>query len=464
MKKIASTILALILILNLNANAFASADTRLQSAYNSGVDYYTKAAEKPSYGSEWAALGLSRGGAELPEEWLRNYCMSVSEKVKACGGVLNERKYTEYSRVILGLTALGQNAADVGGYDLTLPLSDYDKTAYQGLNGPVWALIALDSGRYEMPESMGADVQATRDMYVKYILLHELSGGGWAFSGTSADPDMTAMALCALSKYRSMDGVPKTVDRALLLLSALQNSDGGYSSSGTANSESCAQVIVALCELGISINDSRFVKNGNTLINKLLAYQLSDGSFEHIKGGGSNGTATEQALLALAAALRAERGKVSLYRMVSFSDIKSLAEQDKIEDLANAGFISGMGGGLFAPDKTMTRAEFCAIVVKALGLEKKTTDRFTDVPENAWYSGYVAAAYAGGIIKGSSATTFSPDGTITDVESRIMLSRASVLLGLRDKADESWRPSSVRITRREVASQIYDLLKEAGKL
>ncbi|MEA4893704.1 MAG: S-layer homology domain-containing protein [Oscillospiraceae bacterium] len=463
MKRAAGIILALILMLNLSGDVCASADTRLQNAYNCAADYYIKAAA-PAYGSEWEVLGLCRGDAVLPEGWLDAYCASVTDIVKAARGVLSERKYTEYSRVILGLTAAGRNAADVGGCDLTLPLGDYDKTVYQGLNGPVWALIALDSGRYEMPENKSAAVRATRAMYVEYILSHELSGGGWAFSGSSADPDMTAMVLCALSKYKSMNGVQEAILRAVALISSMQNGDGTYTSGGTESSESCAQVVITLCELGISPGDGRFSKNGKTLIDNLLTYQLSDGSFEHVKGGGSNGTATEQALLALAAALRTDSGKVSLYRLVSFSDLKGIAERNKIEVLANEGLISGMGGGLFAPDKTMTRAEFCAIAVKALGLERKTTDKFSDVSESAWFSSYVGAAYGAGIIKGSSATTFTPDGTITDVEARIMLSRASMLLGLRDKADEDWQPSDICITRREVASQIYDLLKEARRV
>ncbi|PKM71844.1 MAG: hypothetical protein CVU91_11860 [Firmicutes bacterium HGW-Firmicutes-16] len=464
MKKTASAIMALVIAINLSIGVVAASDTKLQSAYSSAAEYCTKTSDKPVCGGEWVTIGLCRGGAELTGAWGKTYYNSVADTVKDCGGVLNSRKYTEYSRVILGLTASGFDAANVDGYDLALPLGDYDMTVLQGINGPVWALIALDSRLYEIQKSTNAKTQATREMYVKYILSQELSGGGWAFSGSTSDPDMTAMALCALSKYRSMDGVSKAVEHAVVLLSSLQSSDGGYSSGGTANSESCAQVIVALGELGISLDDDRFIKNGNSPLDKLLTYQLSDGSFEHVKGGGFNGTATEQALLALAAALRAENGEVSLYRMVSFSDIKGLAEQNEIETLANSGLISGMGGGLFAPDKTMTRAEFCAIAVKALGLEKKTSAVFTDVPESAWYSGYVGAAYGACIIKGSSATIFTPNGTITDVEARIMLSRASVLLGLRDKADESWMPSSVCITRREVASQMYDLLNEAGRI
>ena len=43
----------------------------------------------------------------------------------------------------------------MGGYDLTKPLGDYDRTIWQGLNGPIWALIALDSRDYPMRKTQG---------------------------------------------------------------------------------------------------------------------------------------------------------------------------------------------------------------------------------------------------------------------------------------------------------------------
>ena len=64
-------------------------------------------------------------------------------------------------------------------------------------------------------------------------------------------------------------------------LSTLQNDDGGYTSWGYESSESCAQIVLTLCALGIPMDDSRFVKNGKSVLDKLLTYQLPDGSFCH---------------------------------------------------------------------------------------------------------------------------------------------------------------------------------------
>lgn len=64
------------------------------------------------------------------------------------------------------------------------------------------------------------------------------------------------MALQALAKYQDQSAVQTATENALACLSGMQDEDGGFSSWDGANSESCVQVIVALCELGIELNDS----------------------------------------------------------------------------------------------------------------------------------------------------------------------------------------------------------------
>ena len=294
-----------------------AASSPAEESYGRAAAFTVKTLPAPqvsSVGGEWAVLGLRRGGAGVPEDYYDRYYAAVERLVEEKNGVLHARKYTEYSRVILAVTALGKDARNVGGYDLTLPLGDYDKTVWQGLNGPIWALIALDSGDYPVPANAAAKTQATRQMYVDCILSRQLENGAWSLSG-SGDADLTAMALTALARYRQQEKVQTAVDRALDWLSAQQNGDGGFSTAGTATAESCAQVLGALCELKIEPTDSRFVKNGHTVLDALLSYQQRDGSFAHVQGGGSNQMATEQAMCALAARLREERGQSGLYHM-----------------------------------------------------------------------------------------------------------------------------------------------------
>ncbi len=177
-------------------------------------------------------------------------------------------------------------------------------------------MIALDCGNYEIAKNAGAATQATREMYIKRILDARLSDGGWALSGAVSEPDITGMALQALAKYTDREDVQEAVNGALECMSKYQLEDGGFASGGAENSESCAQMIVALCELGISLDDARFVKNGNSMLENLAGFYKSGNGFYHVKdGSGSAMMATEQCMYALVAAERFYENKSSLYRM-----------------------------------------------------------------------------------------------------------------------------------------------------
>lgn len=434
-----------------------------------------------SIGGEWAVLGLARSGYEVPDSYYQNYYATVEAYVKACGGVLHDKKYTEYSRVIVALSAIGRDARDVAGYDLTVPLGDYDKTIWQGLNGPIWALIALDSAGYPMPENPEAETQATRQMYIDRILECQLPDGGWSlFGGTesatagdgTADPDITGMALQALAKYQDQPAVAAATQEALACMSEQQSADGGFSSWGTANAESCVQMIVALCELGIDLDDPRFVKNGNTMLDNLMTFYRPGEGFLHTQSGsGSNQMATEQGFYGLVAAQRAAEGRSSLYRMSdalsipdavetettkgqglagkdpavtaqpitspgkTFPDIAFSGQITAIEALAARGILDGKSDGNFDPEGSMTRAEFAAVVVRALGLTPADTGAFADVAPTAWYAPYVGAASAYSLINGVGEGRFNPDGTITRQEAAVMVSRAAELCGLDTELD-----------------------------
>ena len=470
-KRISAWILALAILLTLTVPTFAASS--VQSEVQSSAAFMLSSVKTPEVGSiggEWAVLGLARSGYSVPTDYFDTYYANVEKYVKNCKGVLHDRKYTEYSRVILALAAIGRDPSNVAGYNLLTPLGDFDKTIWQGLNGPIWALIALDSGNYDIPKNTSAKTQATRQLYIDEILNRQMKDGGWNLTGTGdSDPDMTAMALQALAKYQDQKAVKTATDSALSWLSKNQDSKGGFASWGTVNAESTAQVIVALCELGISLDDSRFVKNGHGLIDNLLTFRQSNGSFTHTldSAEGNNQMATEQCFYALVAADRAENGKNSLYRMndvvknttkpsanvnkskaddsvnvpgvsapgTTFADVKNHSNKTAIEALASRGIINGMGKGTFAPNKTMTRAEFAAIVTRALGLAAKDTKAFTDVPSSKWYAGYIGAANASGIVNGVGSGKFNPDGTITRQEAAAMVARAAKLCGLDTEMD-----------------------------
>lgn len=190
-----------------------------------------------------------------------------------------------------------------------------DKVTYQGINGAIFALIALDSGHYDVPAAPEGAKQTSREALVAYLLDAELPEGGWTLSGDTADVDITAMALQALAGYRSKTEVKNAVDRALDTLSTLQLADGGFGSWGTVNSESCAQVIIALTALGIDpTTDSRFLKHGLSPLDALCAF-YADGGFRHSRDGAVDAIATEQALCALTAYYRFTNDLSALYDM-----------------------------------------------------------------------------------------------------------------------------------------------------
>lgn len=313
-------VLLLVLLWSISFPAMAAVtDAQLEQAIEKSASYVLGVTPEPQIaviGGEWAVLGLTRSEYAVSQAYQDNYYQTVAAYVKEKKGILHTKKYTEYSRVILALSAIGADPANVGGYNLLTPLGDFDKTVQQGINGAIWALIALDSKEYAMPVNASAKKQASRQMYVDYILSRQLDNGGWNLTAAGgagqAGADITGMVLQALAPYQDQPKVKAATEKALACLSQLQKADGGYGDS----SESAVQVIVGLSALGIDLEDTRFVKQGNSLLDFLLTYRQADGSFLHTKHGqGNSRMATEQGLYGMTAALRAMEGKSSLYDM-----------------------------------------------------------------------------------------------------------------------------------------------------
>ena len=271
-----------------------------------------------STGGEWTVLSLARGEYYAKNNaYFTGYYNRIVEMVNETAasvnlnGALQKNKSTENSRLIVALSSIGKDATAVGDWNLVTPYNDFDWIKKQGINGPIWALIALDSNGYVTTDS------TIRQQCVDYILEKQLDDGGWALSGTTADPDMTGMALQALRAYKDQSAVSAAAEEAFNRLSSIQNDNGGYASWGTVNSESCAQVIVACTAWGINPDtDSRFIKNDNSVVDALLDHYLeNEALFEHVANSGSDLMATEQATYALVAYKRFMNSKTALYDM-----------------------------------------------------------------------------------------------------------------------------------------------------
>ncbi len=479
MKKWLKEVLIILLALFIfTGQVFVFADSyELEDVIHDTVEYIQHRVQKPQVspvGGEWSIIGLARSHVNIADKYFDDYYRTVKKQLRDTNGLLHDKKYTEYSRVILGLTAAGYDPTDVAAYDLTKALADYEKTVWQGINGPIYGLIALDCHAYTIPTNSQARLQASRDMYVDEIIGRQLPDGGFsllelgdqAHTSYKSDPDITAMVLQALARYQDREDVAKITEEALNCLSNLQNDKGGYDSLNGRNSESVAQVIVALGELGIPLNDPRFVKDGNTLLDNLMTFYTRGRGFSHSNNGESNLMATEQALYALVAAQRAKAGKNSLYNMMDVDIVKPSDKSDKItgeglpgknldvkampllypgrtfndienhrsklfiEALAERSIVSGRSQNTFDADGVMTRAEFATIVVKGLGLEGKANHVFDDIPRDSWYADMVGGAHSYGIVSGVSANSFQPLATISREEAAVMISKAGKLAGM----------------------------------
>lgn len=296
--------------------AYAGAKAYIQSAVSAPVVSYL-------FG-EWAVLGQARAKVPLSEAYIAAYYEKVVAYVKAnigSDGVLVDPEshnptVTDNERIILALTAIGKDPANVGGENLLKALQNKDimqvtDTSNTDINGLVMGLLALNSRNYTSDTSW----------LVQAVLAQQNEDGSWRASADTkpvGDVDMTAMALQALAPYYK-DGGNETVNTAVE--KALNWLSGKYRS-GYDSSESCAQVVIALSALNLDANtDARFTKTveGKTLsvLGNLLQYRVAEnGGFKHqFADKAVNEMATEQALCAMAAYARFTEKANALYDM-----------------------------------------------------------------------------------------------------------------------------------------------------
>ena len=264
--------------------AFNQSDCNVQNWINVGLS------QNPANGSELYILALSQYG---------NYDFTAYKN-----SLLSYFENNEVSSASSRLKfALVLSAA--GSTDSYIGKTTREAIGKQGIMSYVFGLHLLNN----------VSTDNTKNEIVNTILSLQKSDGGWAIMGDYGDNDVTAMTIQALAPYYKSDSNVKTaIDKALTLLSDRQKSDGDYASYGIDNPESTAQVLVALSSLGIDCeNDSRFIKNGKTLIDGIEKYRLKNSSFCHQIGKDSNANATIQVFYAMVSYIRMTQGKTSLY-------------------------------------------------------------------------------------------------------------------------------------------------------
>jgi len=478
-KKLLAGLIAFVLLLGLTTPIIATATTTTapnwETAMNRSLDWIrAEVAPSPlvgSVGGEWAVLALARADRITANDpWLRGWFADLDQllvevdRLTAAGNNIQNppsagtfpsvlRRWTDFQRVTLALGALGIDASNYNGHNLTAIYQTFVPIAQrhalnQTINVDTFALIALDSRAYS----------GDRDQFIGSLLDAQRTNGTWSLgSGTMpgmSDIDITAMAIQALAPYyHSNSDVRTSVDRALMWLRNQTFPDP----------ESTSQMIVALTALGRA-----FAEDAEYYVNHLLRwFDPASGAFRRPNiDSPISMMATEQAAYALVAYWRFVNNMNALYDMQdaasgndapggtpsdtvglpgkhadvrqnavthpgrTFADIQTHANRQAVQALASRGIINGRSETEFAPNATMTRAEFAAIVTRALGLPDRSVTVFADIPSNAWFANAVGTAFYYEIVTGVSPTTFNPNGTITRQEAAVMVARAARLCGL----------------------------------
>lgn len=258
--------------------------------------------------SDWTAFALARAGYTVPSDYLPSVATDLSENSDTLHAIT-------LAKYVLILRAAGADPTNFNGINLVDKLYSQTNVGLTGLNGYIFTLLALDSSDDTAP----ANAAVSKANLISTILSSQNNDGSFTLAaGLPGDVDITAMTLSALAPHVKEAGVQDAVSKALAYLASRQQSDGGFISSGSTaeSSESTAQVIIALSSLGIdAASNAQFLQNGHSPLSNLLTYATQDEGFAHVSGGAADTTATQQALEALTAYQRFEKGADSLYNL-----------------------------------------------------------------------------------------------------------------------------------------------------
>ncbi len=273
--------------------AAVASETAAQS--NTGLSEYREkaAAYLQKNPGSWTAFVLQKQGLSVPAA----VSDAVKQEIQELDGHIPP---TDYARLIWNGAAFGLNPYEAQGRNLAVGLynGEIDK---QGLNAVAYALLLL----HNLPaSSQEGEYEWNRERLLKALLAGQQDSGAFALTKDAPpDVDVTAAALCALSYEKSGSEGQKAAERALAWLASVQNPDGTFNSSVAgegANCESTVQAAIALAMTGKK-TDSRFIKNGKTVINAVLNFAAGEGGFSHVLGGEAEPMSTEQALMAMIA-------------------------------------------------------------------------------------------------------------------------------------------------------------------
>lgn len=517
------------------------------------AEYYSENGIADDDNIYWLAADFADYSTAYPDS---EYVLSATDK-QACVDKIMEKSNTSTSqgdlaKCIIALRAMGydpKNTYTANGDSLDIVAKLNSLITPDSVNAPYYeytlpyVLIALDEGE-------GYAEEGKLEILLDYA---SSETGKAAWQDTTWGIDGVTPMLLALSHYKDNDGVKNLIKEATTLAKNAQASDGSFG-----NAASTGLAIAGLCAVGEDVKT--LVKDGSDK-NALFALMTYANDTYTMFKPVSNTFSTEQGFRGLVALKLAENNKIMydfknnptnearatltptptptrkpsggggsytpkatptptvaptaapsglpdknedvkvneiINKDKTFKDIKDCKNKNAIEELASRSIIDGIDDDTYEPDSGMTRAQFAAIAVRALGLPEKNGFDFEDVSETDWFYSYVNTAYAYGIIDGVSDTEFNPNGKITLEEAATMTARAAKLCGMKIALTDDgirnilaeftdyttvsdWAAESVafcysenildnsvleikpkeEITRAEMAQMIYNMLEKA---
>ena len=262
------------------------------------------------FGAEWVMLGRIRAldgaqGWKTKDADIQTYVSSVMTAIKS-GKLSKETVPTTIERVVLTLTALGLDATNFCGQDLTAWLYENQNWNNYVSSDLIWGLIALDSGKYTAADGY-------KEALIQHLTEYQKQDTGAFFYSSSwnaDDVDMTAMAMIALAPYKDSNATAKKMyDTGWKYIESKKDDQGNYG--GKSYDPCCtnAYVVIAKCAAGqTGMEDT---------VSWMLKNCLGEKGF-NLKGE-YNGMSTYQGMMSMAAYQRAKAGKADLFAMSDVS-------------------------------------------------------------------------------------------------------------------------------------------------
>ena len=207
---------------------------------------------------------------------------------------LGRASYTYAAGAVRAMQYLGMDPGDINGLDYIVPLTNTSKaapTSTQNFNSYLYDIASIDP---EVWRSRGVDGDMLAEQFITRVLADQTLDGGfddfYGYSVATAKEGETAIgqgsvpetisALSALASYRDKENVAAAIEAGLTYLSSVQLADGSFECWGdTPNGAVTLSMLNLMDKLDISIDDERFVKNGNTVADAMRTFYVDGVGF-----------------------------------------------------------------------------------------------------------------------------------------------------------------------------------------